>query len=91
MVRALSKFSQECRESWDEHLSEVVYNYNTAVQESTHHTPFEVMFGRRGNLPIDFNTVASYNPDDKLKEFVQVSWANVIDDVVIISITTCTI
>ena len=90
-MRALSKFSQECRESWDEHLAEVVYNYNTAVQESTRHTPFEVMFGRRGNLPIDFNTVASYNPDDKLKEFVQVSWANVIDDVVIISITICTI
>ena len=49
----------------------------TAGQESTRHTPFEVMFGRRGSLPIDFNTVASYNPDDKLKEFVQVSWANV--------------
>ena len=72
LVNALSKFSHECRESWDEHLAEVVYSYNTAVQESTRHTPFEVMFGRKGNLPIDFNTVTNYNPDEKLMEFVQV-------------------
>ena len=71
-MNALSKFAQECRESWDEQLVEVVYSYNTAVQESTRHTPFEVMFGRKANLPIDFNAVAAYEPDEKLREFVQV-------------------
>lgn len=67
LVNALSKFAQEHRESWDEHLAEVVYSYNTAVQESTRHSPFEVMFGRKGNLPIDFNIHATYDADAKLQ------------------------
>jgi len=71
-VNALSKFAQEKRESWDEQLVEVVYSYNTAVQESTRHSPFEVMFGRKANLPIDFNVVATYDTDEKLGEFLQV-------------------
>jgi len=70
-VNALSKFAQEKRESWDEQLVEVVYSYNTAVQESTRRSPFEVMFGRKANLPIDFN-VATYDADEKLGEFLQV-------------------
>ena len=62
----------EHRETWDEFLGGAVYSYNTAVQESTKHTPFEAMFGRRGNLPIDFNVVTNYNPDECLKGFLQV-------------------
>ncbi len=86
MVNALSKFAQECRESWDEHeqLAEVVYSYTTAVQESTRHTPFVVMFGRKANLPIDFNAAATYDPDEKLTEFLQV--VNVYNDFVILYI-----
>ena len=51
----------EHRETWDEFSGEAVYSYNTAVQESTKRTSFEAMFGRRGNLPIDFNVVMNYN------------------------------
>ena len=71
-MNALSKFAQEKRESWYEQLVEVVYSYNTAVQESTRRSPFEVMFGRKANLPIDFNVVATYDADEKLGEFLQV-------------------
>jgi len=73
-VNALSKFAQEKRESWDEQLVEVVYSYNTAVQESTRRSPFEVMFGRKANLPIDFNVVTTYmyDADEKQGEFLQV-------------------
>ena len=74
LVNALSKFAQKHRESWDEQLAEVVYAYNTAVQESTKRTPFEVMFGRKENLPIDFNAAATYDPDEKLTEFLQVQY-----------------
>ena len=42
LVNAVAKFAQEDRDRWDEKLPEVVYAYNTAVQESTKHTPFEV-------------------------------------------------
>ena len=66
---SLSKFAQEDRQMWDVKLGEVVYAYNTAVQESTKHTPFEVMFGRMARLPVDFNAASHYDPDRKLEEY----------------------
>ena len=43
--------------------------YNTAVHESTKHTPFEVMFGQMAKLPIDFNMLEDYSPMEKIQEF----------------------
>ena len=65
LVNSLAKFAQESRDTWDGKLPEVVYAYNTAVQESTKHTPFEAMFGRIGHLLVNF-----INFDAKLKEFM---------------------
>ena len=45
-----------------------LYCYNTAVQESSRHTPFEAMFGRQAKLPVDFNTEEDYDPDRKLEQ-----------------------
>jgi len=45
-----------------------VYSYNTAVQESSRHTPFEAMFGRQAKLPVDFNTEKEFDPDVKLEK-----------------------
>ena len=36
---------------WDEWLDLAMLNYNTCTQESTKHTPFEVVFGRIARLP----------------------------------------
>ena len=68
LVNTLSKFVQENRQVWDEKLGEVVYAYNTAVQESTKHTPFEAMFGRMARLPVDLNSIKHYDPDTVLEE-----------------------
>ena len=38
---------------WDMNLPKLTYTFNTSVQESTKHTPFEMMFGRKPKLPID--------------------------------------
>ena len=46
-----------------------MYSYNTAVQESTKHTPFESMFGQMAILSVDINAVGNYNPNDMLKQF----------------------
>ena len=70
LVNSLAKFAQENRDTWDEKLPEVVYAYNTAVQESTKHTPFEAMFGRMARLPVDFNASINFDADAKLKEFM---------------------
>ena len=69
LINSLSKFVQENRTTWDERLSEVVYAYNTAVQESTKYTPFQVMFGRVAWLPVDINGSANYESENKVEEF----------------------
>ena len=69
LANSLAKYAQYKRETWDENVGEVVYSYNTAVQESTKHTPFESMFGWMAILPVDINAVGNYYPDDMLKQF----------------------
>ena len=64
LSNTIAKFAQEERCSWDEKLPEIVYSYNTAVQESSRHPPqFEAMFGRRAKLPVDFNTEKEFDPE----------------------------
>ena len=59
------------------------------VQESTHHSPYEVMFGRKENLQstsIDFNTsifMTTYDDDAKLQEVLQVMEFFVYMDVIL--------
>lgn len=69
LVNSLAKFAQDTRETWDENVGEVVYSYNTALQESTKHTPFESMFGRVAILPVDINAAGNYNPDEVVEQF----------------------
>lgn len=69
LVNSLAKFAQENRKTWDARLNEVVYAYNTAVQESTKHTPFEAMFRRVARLPIDFNATHGYDADVKQQQY----------------------
>ena len=70
ITNAIAKFAQQCREGWDEKVFEVVYAYNTAVQESTKYTPFEAMFGHMAKLPVDINLGLDYNPDEKLLQYM---------------------
>ena len=68
LCNALAKNAQEDRTTWDSNLKEIIYAYNTAVQESSRHTPFEAMFGRIARLPIDYNAMDSYDPEKQLPE-----------------------
>lgn len=47
------KFAAERKDQWDEFLDACIFAYNTAKQESTLYSPFELMFGRKAVLPID--------------------------------------
>ncbi len=40
---------------WDVSITRIVYSYNTSIHDSTRCSPFEVMFGRQGRLPVDIN------------------------------------
>ena len=49
----LVKFVDEKKHLWDSYLDTCVFAYNTSRHESTHFTPFELMFCRKAVLPID--------------------------------------
>ena len=51
----LRKYVQDNREDWDVFLDTCSFAYNTSRQESTLHTPFEIMFGRKPVLPVDID------------------------------------
>ena len=70
LANALSKFTQQERGSWDEKLPEIVYAYNSAMQESSRYSPFEAMFNRLAKLPVDFNISTTYDANDKLTDYL---------------------
>lgn len=41
------------KKNWHDHLSKVVFSYNTSRHSTTKFTPFEMMFGRLCKLPFD--------------------------------------
>ena len=69
MKNSIAKFSQDNKASWDINISEIVYAYNTSVQDSTKYTPFQAMYGRVARLPIDANTDKN-EPVNKLNDNV---------------------
>ena len=64
----LVKFVKEKKDSWEHFLDTCVFAYNTARHESTHYSPFELMFGRKAVLPIELD---NKHPEDILEEFEQ--------------------
>ena len=52
----LVKFTHDKKDEWDLFLETCVFAYNTSKHESSLHTPFELMFGRRAVIPIDVET-----------------------------------
>ena len=52
-VPPLAKHVQDDRTLWDVSITTIVYSYNTSIHDSTRCSPFEVMFGRQGRLPVD--------------------------------------
>ena len=58
LVNALAKHVQDDRTLWDVSITTIVYSYNTSIHDSTRCSPFEVMFGRQGRLPVDINLSA---------------------------------
>ena len=51
VINRLSAFVQEEPEAWDENLQSAVFSINTATQDSTGTSPFELLFGIAPRLP----------------------------------------
>ena len=48
----LAAFINDDHDNWDEQLDALTFAYNTSVQSTTKHSPFELWY-RRPKLPID--------------------------------------
>ena len=55
----LVKYIQEKKDTWEDYIDTCVYAYNTAQNETTKFSPFELMFSRTAVLPIDITEDAS--------------------------------
>ena len=44
----------EKKKKWPLYLPQVLFAYNTTEHQSTGHSPYELMFGQKAQLPIDF-------------------------------------
>ncbi|CAF1518533.1 unnamed protein product [Adineta ricciae] len=53
MVIQISKLHQQHHNNWDAYLDAVVFAYNTSQHKTTKFSPFELLFGRSPQLPID--------------------------------------
>ena len=67
LTNSIVKYVESDWENWDAHLDQVVFAYNTAVQESTKYTPFQAMFGRMAHIPVDINSSPNYDAAEKLQ------------------------
>jgi len=59
----LSKYVQSNQKDWDIHLPLAIFAINTSVQQSTKYSPFELLFGRKPNLPVDAMLDLTLNTD----------------------------
>jgi hypothetical protein len=53
LAKALAALVKKSHTDWDEHLDTVLFAYRSAPMDGSSLTPFEVLFGREPNLPID--------------------------------------
>ena len=67
MKYSIAKISHGENSTWDVQISDIVYAYNTSIQDSTNYSPFQAMFGRIARLLIDINT-DKLEPEAKLEK-----------------------
>ena len=71
----LVKFVDTKKDSWQDYLESCVYAYNTSKHESTKHSPFEVMFSRKGVLPVDMINVPNCSEELQLSYSEETSFS----------------
>jgi hypothetical protein len=70
MIQHLRCFSNPQNTNWDKMLPFAIFVYNTTPNTMTKYTPYEVLFGRRANIPGQLQRPPApvYNYDDVIRD-----------------------
>lgn len=60
----ISVYTNKNQTNWDEYLPHVTFAYNTSKQDTTHFSPFMLVYGREPVLPLEANLLESPAPKD---------------------------
>lgn len=61
LAQSISHVVRQTHEDWDEHIESVLFAYRVTPLDGINISPFEIMYGREPNLPID-NLLAQKHP-----------------------------
>ena len=53
IISMLKTLNENQKSRWKDHLSKLIFAYNSTIDKSTGYSPFFLMFGRSSRLPID--------------------------------------
>ena len=76
----LSAYVDEYHSNWDVLLPIVTFAYNTARQDSTKFSPFELIYGRKPALPLDIALLQSESAEldkDELLDTIRRNWTKI--------------
>lgn len=59
------------KDDWDQWLNPVVYAYNSSHQESTGLSPYQIVFGRMPQMPVESELDLSFSSPATLSEYSQ--------------------
>lgn len=68
LQRMLAKVVHLRKSNWRAFLDTCVFAYNTSCHDSTHFTPYELMFSRKAVLPIDLEIMKA-TPEEEVERF----------------------
>ncbi|XP_063952150.1 uncharacterized protein K02A2.6-like [Lytechinus pictus] len=56
LIGMVSALNEAKKANWAQFLGELIFSYNNTIHRSTGYTPFFLMFGRHGRIPLHFST-----------------------------------
>ena len=67
----LSTFVSEHPDTWDLHIDQAVFAYNTSCHESTGFSPYELVFGRVARMPVEIDLGVALRDPRSQSDYVQ--------------------